>query len=103
MYGPSITEPINLTVSAEEKAPFINFFLDEARSGSLAGMPVVFAGGIPGKYAELMLEDESGNTDNFLHIRPSGTEPLIRVYLETASEQALSALRNLVNAEAAAI
>ena len=103
MYGPSITEPINLTVPTEHKAAFINSFLDEAGGGSLAGMPVVFAGGIPGKYAELMLEDESGNTDNFLHIRPSGTEPLIRVYLETASEQALSALRNLVNAEAAAI
>ena len=98
LYGPSITEPLNLTVPDKEKAPFINAFLEAARGGSLAGMTVVFAGGIPDKYAELMLEDGNGNRDNFLHIRPSGTELLIRVYLETASEQALSALRDLVNA-----
>jgi len=103
LYGGSITAPINLTVPEEHKAPFIDSFLDAARSGSLAGMPVVFAGGIPGKYAELMLEDENGSTDNFLHIRPSGTEPLIRVYLETSSELALSALRDLISADAAAI
>ena len=103
LYGGSITAPINLTVPEEHKAPFINSFLDAARNGSLAGMPVVFAGGIPGKYAELMLEDENGSTDNFLHIRPSGTEPLIRVYLETSSELALSALRAQIGANAAAI
>ena len=103
LYGGSITAPINLTVPDVHKAPFIDSFLDAARNGRLAGMPVVFAGGIPGKYAELMLEDENGNTDNFLHIRPSGTEPLIRVYLETASDRALSALRDRVNADAAAI
>lgn len=103
LYGGSITAPINLTVPDVHKAPFIDSFLDAARNGRLAGMPVVFAGGIPGKYAELMLEDENGNTDNFLHIRPSGTEPLIRVYLETASDRALSALRDRVNADAAGI
>jgi phosphoglucomutase len=102
-YGGSITFPINLTVPDEKKAPFINAILEAGRIGSLAGMEVVFAGGIPGKYAELMLEDENGNTDNFLHIRPSGTEPLIRVYLETASEQALSALREQINKDAAAL
>ncbi len=103
LYGGSITAPINLTVPAEHKAPFIDSYLDAARDGRLAGMSVVFAGGIPGKYAELMLEDENGNTDNFLHIRPSGTEPLIRVYLETSSDLALTALRDRVNADAAAI
>ena len=92
-----------LKVPDEKKAPFIDSFLEAGRSGSLAGMSVVFAGGIPGKYAELMLEDADGNTDNFLHIRPSGTEPLIRVYLETASEQASSALRDLVNATLTAL
>jgi len=87
----------------EHKAPFINSFLDAARNGSLAGMSVVFAGGIPGKYAELMLEDETGSSNNFLHIRPSGTEPLIRVYLETSSDLALSSLRDKINKSAAAI
>ena len=103
LYGKSITAPINLTVPDEHKAPFIDSYLDAGRQGRLAGMAVVFTGGIPGKYAELMLEDENGNTDNYLHIRPSGTEPLIRVYLETVSERALSALRDRVNVDAAAI
>jgi len=103
IYGGSITAPINLTVPEEHKAPFINSFLDAARNGSLAGMSVVFAGGIPGKYAELMLEDETGSSNNFLHIRPSGTEPLIRVYLETSSDLALSSLRDKINKDAAAI
>ena len=103
IYGGSITAPINLTVPEEHKAPFINSFLDAARNGSLAGMSVVFAGGIPGKYAELMLEDETGSSNNFLHIRPSGTEPLIRVYLETSSDLALSSLRDTINKSAAAI
>lgn len=103
LYGASMTEPINLSVPDEKKAPFIDSFLEAGRSGSLAGMPVVFAGGIPGKYAELMLKDTNGNMDNFLHIRPSGTEPLIRVYLETASEQALTSLRDVVNARLAGL
>jgi len=103
LYGRSITAPINLTVPDAQKAPFIDSFLTAAREGSLARMPVVFAGGIPGKYAELMLMDESGNTDNFLHIRPSGTEPLVRVYLETSSEASLVALQDLINAAAATL
>ncbi len=102
-YGASLTEPINLTVPDNKKATFINAFLDAGRSGHLAGMRVVFAGGIPGKYAELMLEDKDGNTDNFLHIRPSGTEPLIRVYLEAATEASLSALRSRIIADASAL
>lgn len=103
LYGGSITAPINLTVPDKHKAPFIDSYLDAGRDGRLAGMAVVFAGGIPGKYAELMLEDENGNTDNFLHIRPSGTEPLIRVYLETSSELAMNALRAKIDEDAAAI
>ncbi len=103
LYGRSITAPINLTVPDKHKAPFIDSYLDAGRDGRLAGMAVVFAGGIPGKYAELMLEDETGNTNNFLHIRPSGTEPLIRVYLETSSDLALTALRDRINADVAAI
>ena len=94
LYGETITAPINLSVPSEQKAPFIDSFLESARHDArLGGMPVVFAGGIPGKYAELMLEDTAGNRDNFVHVRPSGTEPLVRVYLETASQEALDALR----------
>ena len=99
IYGASITAPLNLPVPVEQKAAFIDSFLDTARRGDrLAGMLVVFAGGIPGNYAELMLADATGITDNYLHVRPSGTEPLVRVYLETATETALDALKADVDA-----
>ncbi|MFC2082762.1 hypothetical protein ACFLSG_01830 [Candidatus Bipolaricaulota bacterium] len=70
---------------------------------SFAGCPVLYLGGIPGKYAEFRLADETGSDNNFLHIRPSGTEPLIRIYLETSSDQALSALRDQIIKDAAGI
>jgi len=95
IYGASITAPINLRAPDDRKAPFIDSFLETARrEGRLAGMPVVFAGGVPGRYAEIQLQDTHGSTDTYLHVRPSGTEPLIRLYLEAASAEALSALRD---------
>jgi phosphomannomutase len=76
-----------------------------ARSGqmSFAGYPIAYLGGIPGTYAEFRLEDENGSFNNFLHIRPSGTEPLIRVYLETSSDSALAALRDQINRDASVL
>jgi phosphoglucomutase len=68
---------------------------------SLAGCPVVYLGGTPGRYAEFRLADQTGGTNNFLHIRPSGTEPLIRVYRECSSEQVLRSLRNRMAEDAA--
>lgn len=98
-YGRAITAPINLSVPENRKAPFIDSFLAAARNeGRLADMSVVFAGGIPGAYAELMLRDAGGCTDNYIHVRPSGTEPLVRVYLEAASEATIRALRDDVAA-----
>ena len=70
---------------------------------SFAGCPILYLGGVPGKYAEFRLADETGGDKNFLHIRPSGTEPLIRVYLETTSDLVLSSLRDQINKDAAAI
>ncbi len=103
LFGPSNTAPINLTVPEEAKAPFIDSFLAAGKQGTFADLPVVFAGGISGKYAELMLRDVSGNEDNFVHIRPSGTEPLIRVYLEAATESVLAQLVDTINTMAAAL
>jgi len=94
LYGRTITAPINLPIPDEQKAPFIDSFLATARDeGTLADLPIRFAGGIPGKYAELQLEDADGCPDNYLHVRPSGTEPLVRVYLEATSRETLDALR----------
>ena len=94
IYGGSITAPLNLSLSEEKKAPFIDGFLASAREGRrFAGMGVVFAGGIPGRYAELKLQADDGSVDNYVHVRPSGTEPLVRVYLEAATRPTLDALR----------
>ena len=97
IYGGSVTAPLNLSIPTEQKAPFIDAFLEAGRTGHLAGMPVVYAGGIPGRYAELKLQNETRNTDNYVHVRPSGTEPLVRVYLETTMPATLDCLR--VNVE----
>lgn len=93
IYGGSITAPLNLPIPEEKKAPFIDGFLASAREGRLAGMRVVYAGGIPGRYAELKLQAHDGSVDNYVHVRPSGTEPLVRVYLEAATQATLDALR----------
>ena len=94
IYGPAMTVPLNLSIPVEHKAQFIDGFLESARSdGRLAGLNVVYAGGIPGRYAELRLEDSFGSANNYVHARPSGTEPLVRVYLEAASQAALDTLR----------
>ena len=99
LYGRTITRPINLKVPDDRKAAFIDSFLETAGDdGVVAGLDVRFAGGIPGKYAELQLADASGCENNFVHVRPSGTEPLVRVYLETASEETLEALQADVDA-----
>lgn len=94
--------------SPEASTALITTYLDEFAGSqpgakSFAGCPVLYLGGIPGKYAEFRLEDENGSSNNYLHIRPSGTEPLIRVYLETSTDKALSSLRDQINADAAAI
>ncbi len=94
IYGRSITAPLNLSIPVEKKASFIDGFLASARDdGRLAGMRVIYAGGIPGRYAELKLEDGRGGIDNYVHVRPSGTEPLVRAYLEAATRATLDALR----------
>lgn len=99
LYGRTITAPINLPIPQDRKTPFIDSFLATARGdGRLAGLDVAFAGGIQGRYAELQLKDAQGCSDNYVHVRPSGTEPLVRVYLEAASQETLDALRADVEA-----
>jgi phosphoglucomutase len=94
-YGRTITIPVNLHIPDERKAPFIDSFLATAReSGKFAGMRVLYAGGIPGQYAELRLEDASGCTNTYIHVRPSGTEPVVRVYFEGSSSETLDRLQN---------
>jgi phosphomannomutase len=94
--------------SPDASTVLIDAYLQEfagAQPGSklFAGYPVLYLGGTRGKYAEFRFSDGTDSDNNFLQIRPSGTEPLIRVYLETSSDLALSALRDKINKDAAAI
>ena len=61
-------------------------------------MEVLYAGGIRGKYAELRFRAEDGSRENYLQTRPSGTEPLVRVYLEATSPEMLARLQQLIKA-----
>ncbi len=72
----------------------------EAGSRTFAGCSIVYLGGVPGQFAEFRLEDSAGSPNNFLQIRPSGTEPLVRIYLEASSEETLAAIRTQVQADA---
>ena len=100
-YHPSYSMPVNLSIGTTHKGTLIGALLDEASSsGGIAGLEVVYAGRIRFDYAEFRFRSPDGSIDNFLHVRPSGTEPLVRVYLETASQAALDALRADVNARA---
>jgi len=97
---------IFLPATPEVSSALIDSYLQTfagARPGekTFAGCPVVYLGGTRGTYAEFRLADETGGINNFLHIRPSGTEPLIRVYIEAESESALSGIRERITADAA--
>jgi phosphomannomutase len=107
-YWPSHTKRLNLDVPESAKAKFINHFLDEfsgAKPGQkeLAGLRVMYAGGIRDKLIEMRLEDSIGSRNHYLFSRPSGTEPLVRVYLEGESEESIHALDQAVQARLEAI
>jgi len=96
-YNPANYARENLGIPQDRKAGFIDGLIDEAReTGSLDGIQVVYAGTIPGKYAEFRLRAENGSTENYLQTRPSGTEPYVRVYFETTSPGMLPQLRRAI-------
>jgi len=92
LYWNSHTKRLNLDVPDGVKSKFINHFFEkfsESENRRFADLNLIFAGGIRGKLIEMRLEDEHGGTHYYVHSRPSGTEPLIRVYIETQQESAL--------------
>jgi phosphoglucomutase len=98
-YHPSHTARVNLSIPDALKAPFIDSLIDEASAERrLDEVDVIYAGGIRGKYAELRFRARDGSTENYLQTRPSGTEPLVRVYFEATSPEMLAMLRQLIEA-----
>lgn len=79
---------VDVDASDRAKERLISFYLDEYQGSepsevTLAGCPVLYAGGIRYDFVEIILGDEAGEMRNFLRIRASGTEPINRIYTET--------------------
>jgi phosphomannomutase len=97
----------------EAKEELINDFLDRYAGkapgeGTLAGLQVVYAGGIRYDFVELRLRDTQGDDRHYLRVRASGTEPINRIYIEssdidTAQRLRQSALERLAELSAAEI
>ena len=100
-YWPSHTVRLNLRMKEMTKERLINHYLntfadESSKNTCVAGLKVIYVGGIPGKYVELRLADRSEDKHHYLHIRPSGTEPLVRVYIESTSKRQLEELQKEV-------
>ena len=72
----------------EAKEDLINHYLDgfteENPNNTLAGLKVVYAGGVRYDIIELQLRDSKGDDRHFLRVRSSGTEPINRIYVESS-------------------
>jgi len=109
---PSNTGRTDVDAVLEAKEALINDFLDRFEGkapgeGTLAGLQVVYAGGIRYDFVDLQLRDTQGGTQHYLRVRASGTEPINRIYVESSDpeiarrlmETALGRLEELSAAE----
>ena len=84
----------------EAKEDLLNYYLDGFAEGNpqntLAGLEVVYAGGVRYDIVELQLRDSKGDDRHFLRVRSSGTEPINRVYVESSRPQAAQRLMETV-------
>ena len=76
----------------EAKEAFIDYYLDLPDHVSpdeltIAGLKIEYLGGIRYELVEMQLSDDSGNDRYYLRMRASGTEPINRVYIESANLQ----------------
>jgi phosphomannomutase len=86
---PSNTGRADVDAVLEAKEELINDFLDRFAGkapgeGALAGLQVVYAGGIRYDFVELRLRDTQGSDQHYLRVRASGTEPINRIYIESS-------------------
>ncbi len=91
----------DVDASDRAKENLISYYLDEfkgVKSGekTLAGYPILYAGGVRYDLVEIFLGDETGQMRNFLRIRASGTEPINRVYTETTDPDLWEELLGIV-------
>jgi len=89
---PSNTGRADVDAVLEAKEEFINDFLDRFKGkapgeATLAGLQVIYAGGIRYDFAEIQLRDAQGGTQHYLRVRASGTEPINRIYVESSDPE----------------
>ncbi len=83
----------------EVKEDLINYYLDcfsESKNNNLAGLEVIYAGGVRYDLVELRLCDASGDDRHFVRIRASGTEPINRIYVESSNPETAQILMETI-------
>ncbi|MEA4811787.1 MAG: hypothetical protein VB108_04380 [Anaerolineaceae bacterium] len=76
----------------EAKEAFIDYYLDlplhaKPEELQIAGLHIDYLGGIRYELVEMQLSDTAGNNHYYLRIRASGTEPINRIYIESANHE----------------
>jgi phosphomannomutase len=98
----SYTGRIDVDAVLEAKEELLSYFLDylaeasESNEPRLGSFEIVFGGGIRYDLVEIQLRDSHDDPRHFLRIRSSGTEPLIRIYVESSSIEAAHELCEMV-------
>lgn len=84
---------IDLDTTTEAKEGLLNHYLDifkdwpeDGALPTIAGLEVYYLGGTRYDFVEIFLQDEKYGKRHFLRVRSSGTEPITRVYVESADE-----------------
>lgn len=82
---------IDLDTTTEAKETLINDFLDRFTGWTpgdalpqLGGLDIYYLGGTRYDFVEIFLEDRVHGRKHFVRIRSSGTEPITRLYVESA-------------------
>ncbi len=89
---------VDVDAVLEAKEGLIDHYLDAFAQGAaspqkaFAGLQVEYAGGIRYDVVELQLRDARGDNRHFLRMRSSGTEPIIRIYVESTSPEVANRL-----------
>jgi phosphomannomutase len=83
---------LDVDASDRAKEKLISYYLDlyqgrQPGEVSIAGAPVLYAGGTRYDMVEIFLGDKENRKHNFLRIRASGTEPINRIYAETSDPE----------------
>ncbi len=85
---------VDVDASIGPKEQFLNYFLDELpRAGTkLAGLDIYYLGGTRYDMVEIFLEDARYGKRHYMRVRASGTEPIARIYVESADKDMVGKL-----------